>query len=92
MNNPGVTMLAELPSAHTSLDLAKKKASKPARQKPKKRAPAYVLYVRLAPAIGDALDDYIASLDPKPTTTAALESLLKKALAAVSHWPRRPAP
>jgi hypothetical protein len=71
-------------SVLTLNDMGKKK-------KPQGRSPAYVVYARIDPAIGAALDRYMESLEAAPSMKASLEAALKHFLKAKGFWPP-PAP
>lgn len=66
------------------------KRGKPGR--PKGRKPAYVIYVRVDPAIGAALDAYIDQTEPRPSQTAAVELALKRLLTQAGFYPPKPPP
>lgn len=77
----------------TVQDMASKK-TKPAEVPAKKagrpstgRKPTYLVYVRIRPSLGTALDAYIAATRPTPTQTAAVELALEEFLTKNGHWP-----
>lgn len=70
----------------TMLGMARK--SKAGR--PKGRKPTYIVYARVDPKIGEALEAYIAQTEPRPSQTAAVELALKRLLAEAGLWPPPP--
>jgi hypothetical protein len=60
---------------------------KPGRPSTGGRKPAYILYVRINPALGAAFDRYVEETRPKPTATSAAELALEKLLAEAGYWP-----
>ncbi len=49
--------------------------------------PCYLVFVRIDPEIGAAFERWIASLDPRPSKKAALETLIEWYLAQKGLWP-----
>jgi hypothetical protein len=45
------------------------------------------LHVYLPPAVRKALDDYLASADPRPSQTAVVALALRRYLEGVGFWP-----
>jgi hypothetical protein len=64
--------------------MAKKKSDKA--DKAQGRSPSYTVFARIAPELGEALDKYLASIRPKPTTTAVVETALEDFLAKAGFW------
>jgi hypothetical protein len=58
-----------------------------AKRKPQNRAPAYVLYARIDPKLGEAFERYLAVTKPTPTATSAVELALERLLEAAGLWP-----
>jgi hypothetical protein len=75
----------------TLLDMGKDKPKKPGRPQTG-RKPTYILYARIKPSIGAALDAYIAATRPTPTQTSAVELALEEFLAKQGFWPPSDAP
>jgi len=55
--------------------------------RPKGRKPTYIIYVRVDPRIGAALEAYLDAAEPRPSTTAVIELTLKRFLQEKGHWP-----
>jgi hypothetical protein len=51
------------------------------------RSPAYTLFARIHPDLGQAWEQYLASLRPKPTAVSAIEVVLEEFLKAQGFWP-----
>lgn len=51
------------------------------------RSPSYPLFARIPPALGEALDAYLASLEPRSTAAAVVELALQKLLKEKGFWP-----
>jgi hypothetical protein len=66
-----------------------KKSNKPKKGpgRPAGRIPTVPIFARIAPALGQALDGYVASVRPKTTQTAVLELALEEYLAKHGFWP-----
>lgn len=61
----------------------------PSGKKPN-RKPAYIIYARVDPVIGEAWEKYLAETEPEPTVTAALELALKRFLRQEGYLPSPP--
>lgn len=64
----------------------KTNATKPSTAKPN-RSPAYAIFVRINPELGDALDKYLGQARPQPTTRAVIETALQDFLTFHGCWP-----
>jgi hypothetical protein len=53
------------------------------------RTPSVTIFARVPPPLAEALEAYLDSLRPKPTTTAIVITALEDFLAAKGYW--RPA-
>ena len=51
------------------------------------RYPSRTVYARLSPALGAALDAFIASLRPEPTLASVLEMFIEDGLKQKGFWP-----
>lgn len=51
------------------------------------RSSAYVIAVRLDPALGAAFDRWVGSMEVEPTMTAAVETALREFLRAKGFYP-----
>jgi hypothetical protein len=51
------------------------------------RSPSRVVFARISPALGEALDRYIDSLRPRPTMTSVLEVMVEDYLKSKGFWP-----
>lgn len=69
----------------TIANMAKKK---PQGKKPN-RAPNYPLFIRIPPELGEAFDEYVASLRPTPTMTKVVQMLIENYLSEAGVWPRQ---
>lgn len=67
--------------------VAKRKPPKtsPPPSSPREGQTALMAYIETA--ISDAFDAWIASMEPKPSKKAVIESILKKALTEAGRWP-----
>lgn len=57
------------------------------KKRPQRRSPAFILYVRINPLLGAALEQYIESLRPQPSLTSTVETFLEDSLARAGFWP-----
>ena len=71
----------------TTIDMAK--GNEP---KPQGRRRSYTIFLRVRPELGAAFDEYLESLRPKPTSTAAFEVALEEFLQARGFWPKKKPP
>jgi hypothetical protein len=75
-------------------DMAKRKHTEEAvptpetSKRPNRTGKAFHLY--LQGELRDALDDYVDQTEPAPTRTAVVELALRRYLASVGFWPRKP--
>jgi hypothetical protein len=51
------------------------------------RTPSVTIFARVPPALSEALDAYLESLRPKPTTTGVMIAALEDFLQAKGFWP-----
>jgi hypothetical protein len=56
-------------------------------QKPRGRRPAYTVYARISPELGEAFEQFLASRRPKPTLTSAVEMAIEELLKSEGLWP-----
>lgn len=76
----------------TMLDMAK--SSKPSKKgpgRPAGRKPTTTIYARVEPSLGAALDAYLDSLRPRPTTTSVIVVAIEEYLKQQGFWPPPPA-
>lgn len=64
----------------------KKKTGKPGRPATG-RTPVFSLHVGIKPALGEALEAYVASIVPKTTLRAVTEMFLEESLRKIGFWP-----
>jgi hypothetical protein len=69
--------------------MAKKKRPTPGQTQG--RSPAYTLYARIDPDLGEAFEDLLGSIQPRTTTVGLVELILRDYLTRAGKWPR-PAP
>lgn len=65
--------------------MAKKKQPKGA--KPQNRSPAYTIFARVPPELGEAFEAYLDSLEPRPKATGAVALAIREFLSRRGFWP-----
>ena len=72
----------------TLAGMAKKKGGK--RGRPSGTRPTVPVYARVDPQLARVWSEYCDGLDPKTSSSAMLESLMRKHLRSVGLWPPPP--
>lgn len=70
--------------------MARKKTSKGGGGKKPNRTPAYTIYVRVPPQMGEALEAFISAQHLPTTLTGVVQAALARYLEEGGHWPPKP--
>ena len=84
-------MIAFSPLPVYTYDMANKKTTDGKRKRPGRpptgRAPTMVIFARVAPSLGQALRNHVASIQPKTTIGAVLAMTVERYLTECGLWP-----
>jgi hypothetical protein len=67
--------------------MSQKKDKKPRGRPATGRTPSITIFARVPPQLAEALEAYLDSLRPKPSTTAVVIAALEDFLQAKGFWP-----
>jgi hypothetical protein len=64
-----------------------KKKPRGGKRKPQGRSPAYVVFARVDPRLGEVLEDVVETTRPKTDKTAIVEAALEMYFTSLGKWP-----